>query len=461
MKFVKRLVDAVKTTRRGILKTWGGLCESYFDVVSSTYPELIEMNVRELGSPTVELLEYGETSDEAIEKPQYPRLALDPLDDPATRALLEVGAIRLHPSGDTVVEPSPGALIRGLARLALPTRFLIGIVNSARQRRGDPPLSDAEFGSMDRELFESLRRGLRRSIGEGWFGALNQASYHLHRRMALPCTPLPNSQEFYEEGINFYRGQGADAEVFVYSTTSGLVIPREFRGDASKNHYRYQYFTRGVLGTSACTRVYQWERYRTARELALGYERAGTQNRQRQYLEESFDTLARFADAKNISIHEAKHFSSWKSRCTLVGPERQFLSIRDKDQQLKIGHGIAYDVGPFEKRSDLLRDAANLINGAGALGTVIGEAELVMEYGPAVAVAAAACAVGGVATKRLSSCLRIPLLRMCKEDCESSDTQVIKDVDEALTRDEVVSVVDGLLSDGSRILESERALDTA
>jgi hypothetical protein len=50
---------------------------------------------------------------------------------------------------------------------------------------------------------------------------------------------------------------------------------------------------------------------------------------------------------------------------------------------------------------------------------------------------------------------------MCKEDCESSDTQVIKDVDEALTRDEVVSVVDGLLSDGSRILESERALDTA
>jgi hypothetical protein len=144
-----------------------------------------------------------------------------------------------------------------------------------------------------------------------------------------------------------------------------------------------------------------------------------------------------------------------------VGPERQFLSIRDKDQQLKIGHGIAYDVGPFEKRSDLLRDAANLINGAGALGTVIGEAELVMEYGPAVAVAAAACAVGGVATKRLSSCLRIPLLRMCKEDCESSDTQVIKDVDEALTRDEVVSVVDGLLSDGSRILESERALDTA
>ena len=105
MRFVRRLVAGAKLPRRGILKIWGNLCESYFDAVSSAYPELIETNVRELGQPTIELLETGGTSDDTIDRPQYPRLSLDPLHDPATRALYEVGAIRLHPSGDPVVEP--------------------------------------------------------------------------------------------------------------------------------------------------------------------------------------------------------------------------------------------------------------------------------------------------------------------------------------------------------------------
>ena len=459
MRFVKRLIEGAKATRQSILRVWGGLCESYFDTVSSVYPELIEANVRELGDPTIELLESGETSYDKIDKPQYPSLSLGHFRDPATRALYEVGALRLHPSGDPVVEPSPVALLRGLARLALPQRFLIGIVNAVRQRRGDSPLNDVEFADMDGELFEALRRGLVRSVGARWFSALNQGAYYLHRSMALPCTRLPHSQEFYEEGINFYRGQGVDADVFIYSTTSGLVIPREFRGDASKNHYRYQYFTKGILGTTACTRVYQWERYQTARELALGYGQASTETQKQEYLNESYNTFARFANAKNILINEVERFSTWKSWCTLVGPQRQLLSIRDRDQKLKIGHGFAYDASPFKKRADLLTDAAKVIGGAGALGAMIGKEEFVKQYGPAVAVAAAACAVGGVATRRLSSCLRMPLLRMCSEDRESLATRIIKDVGQTLSREEVMKIVDGLLDDGIRILESERVLD--
>ncbi len=458
MRFVKRIVQGAKATRKGILKVWGGLCETYFDAVSSAYPELVEANVRELGDPTIDLLESGETNNDAIDNPQYPRLSLDPFGDPAMRALYEVGAIRLHPSGDPIVEPSPVALLRGLARLALPRRFLIGIVNASRQRRGDPPMNNSEFADIDRELFEALRRGLVRSLGERWFGALNKGAYYLHRSMALPCMRLPHSQEFYEEGINFYREQGVDADVFIYSTTSGLIIPREFRGDETKNHYRYQYFKKGILGTSSCIRVYQWERYRTARELSLGYEQTSTESQKKEYLNESYDTLARFANAKNILINEVERFSTWKSWCTLVGPQRQLLSIRDKDQKRKIGHGIAYDAIPFKKRADLLADAAKVISAAGVLGATIGKEEFVKQYGPAVVIAAAACAVGSVATRRLSSCLRRPILKRCDEDRKSPDTHMIKDVGQILSRDKVVKIVDGLLNDGIRIHESERVL---
>jgi len=458
VRFVKNIVQGAKGTRHGILKAWGVLCEKYFDAVSNTYPELVEANVRELGEPTIDLLESGETNNNAIDNPQYPRLSLDPFDDPAMRALYEVGAIRLHPSGDPIVEPSPVALLRGLARLALPQRFLIGIVNASRQRRGDPLMNNSEFAAIDHELFEALRRGLARSLGERWFGVLNKGAYYLHRSMALPCTRLPHSQEFYEEGINFYREQGVDANVFIYSTTSGLVIPREFRGDETKNHYRYHYFKKGILGISLCTRIYQWERYRTAKELSLGYERALTDSEKQEYLNESYDTLARFANAKNILINEVKRFSTWKSWCTLVGPQRQLLSIRDKDQKQKIGHGIAYDAKPFKKRADLLTDAAKVISAAGVLGATIGKEEFVKQYGPAIAIVAASCAIGGVATRRLSSCLRKPVLKRCDEDLKNPDTHIIKDVGQTLSRDKIVKIVDGLLNDGIRIHESERVL---
>jgi len=274
--------------------------------------------------------------------------------------------------------------------------------------------------------------------------------------VVLPCTRLPHSQEFYEEGINFYRGQGADSEVFVFSTTSGLVIPREFRGDASKNHYRYRYFTQGILGETACLRFYQWERYRTAKEFASAYLALGKRDARDAYLQEARDTLGRFSDASKLAIYECDHFDAWKDWHTLVGPQKQQLSIRPEKGTGAIGHGVLYDAAGFKRRSDLFADFARLTTAAGVGGMLEGGRAFVTTFGPAMAVAASACALLGLSTQRIGQLIRDPILDKCRREKERPGVRVIKAHGESLKSAEIAHIVDELLNVGQIILKSER-----
>lgn len=453
MKLVHDILGATRAAKNAAIKSWARVCTAFFDAVEASYPDLVEANIRRVGAATLDLLEHGATDDASIRSGQYPPLQGSQLEEPALRALYEVGALRIDPAGNPVVEPSPAALLRGLARLALPTKYLAGIVNAARKWRGEAPLTASEFRDLDDELFLALKSGLRRSLGEQWFRILNRASYLAGRAYILPCIPLRGSQEFYEEGIAFYRRQGSDVAVYIYSTTSGLIIPREFHGDASKNHYRYRYFTEGILGRTVADRIYQWERYRTAKELAKGYVQMSDASGKDLYREQAIETLGRFADSSNLAILEADRFDPWKEWHTLVGPRRQQISIRPEDLKGKIGHGIVYDADAFRMRADLTRDAGIAIAAAGAVGAAY-DFELFKTYGPAVGVAAAACALLSTGLDRLARLIREPLISRCTRD--STKVREVKGLGKTLSRRKVESIVDDLLAAGQRILSLEK-----
>ncbi len=450
MRLVRDLLQATAMVRQAGIKSWSRVSAAFLDSVAASYPDLVEANIRNTGPATMDILGHGVTRESGMSDAQFPVLPVDGLDEPVFRALYEVGAIRLDPAGNPVVEPGPAVLLRGLARLALPPKYLRGVVNAARKWRGHEILSESEFRALDAEILAAVRNGLRRCLGETWFQELNHASYLAGRACVLPCMPLRGSQEFYEEGRRFYSGQGAGATVYVYSTTSGLVIPREFRGDASKNHYRYVYFTKGILGRAAADRVYQWERHRTAKELAEGCEQAAGPSAKAEYRREAIETLSRFSARRNLAILEADHFSAWKEWNTLVGPRRHQVSMRSEDLKGKIGHGVIYDLDAFKARADLARDAAVFMDAAAIAG-------LIKAGGPAVAVAAASCVLLSRGAERLPSLVRQPLLHKCAQDQHKA--RVIKGLKQTLSPDQVESVVDDLLAHGARIvaLKGERA----
>lgn len=177
MKIVQEILSATRAARDTAIKSWSRICSAFFDSVAASYPHLVETNIRRIGTATLDLLEHGATDDPFIRNAQYPPLQVSRLEEPALRALYEVAALHIDPSGNLVVEPSPAALLRGLARLALPAKFLTGIVNAARKWRGQSPLTASEFRDLDAEVFVALKNGLHRSLGEQWFCALNRASY--------------------------------------------------------------------------------------------------------------------------------------------------------------------------------------------------------------------------------------------------------------------------------------------
>ncbi len=456
MNYVNQLLRTAKEARRGLLKIWAEVCQDFFEEVRGSYWNLVEKNIRTMGPATMDLLERGGTKDSRMNEAQYPKLKEDKCENPVMQALYEVGAIQRLPSGDLIVEPTPAVLLRGLARLALPPKYLRGIVNAVRSRRGEPTLSQEEFSTLDKELFEAVRQGLKREFEGQWFRMLNRGVRILDRATILPCIRLAGSQEFYEEGINFYRGQGADAEVFIYSTTSGLVIPREFGGDSSKNYYRYKYFTQGILGRTSCVRVYQWERYHTARGLALEYEAIGDEKSRAAFKKNAYATLRHFARADNLAIYEVQQFDTWKTWCTLVGPQRQQFSIRSGRGNGAIGHGVAYDAGAIKKRSDLFARAATVLGSLRTGADVFGEIGFMRECGPAITVAAICCGLLGFGIERLGSLLDEPILRRCRKDRESAETKPIKLQGCTLSESRVVEIVDGLLDYGIKILASER-----
>jgi hypothetical protein len=461
MKLIKQILAAAKATPGGLLKSWAKVCSSFFETVTQIYPHLIKTNLEGLSSATLDLIEKGETDNPSITRSQYPNLPLSEFSDPVFQALYELGAVQLHPSGVPVVDPTPAVLLRGLARLALPKKFLIGIVNASRSFRGYPPLTESEFDALDKEMFFYLRRGIEKSFGEGWFVLLDKGAKLLHRAMVLPCLRLRGSQEFYEEGINFYSNQGSDSEVYIYSTTSGLIIPREFKGDANKNLYRYNYFTKGILGHTSCNRIYQWELFRTATELARGYNNCTTNQEKQSYLSDACNTLRRFGKAPNLAIYEVDNFESWKEWFTLIGPEKQQLSIRPKEKKGIIGHGISFDAIAFRKRSDLLRDIGIILSGAGVISSSFGHHSFLNDYGPAFEVAAASCLFTSAVTERIGRLLREPVLRKARIERDSSElpgsnVRRIKQLGEKIEERKIIDTVDRLLEAGNNLLTHEQ-----
>ena len=418
----------------------------------------MQSNIKNQVESTLHIFETG-CAHPRFSEPQYPDFPLDPFIDPVIKALYVVGAIQISKAGLPVIDPTPSVLLRGVVRLALPADFLFGLVNAVRTRRGSEPLQCSDFDAINKELFQAIRQGFQDALGDAWFTVLTDGAYIAERTFILPVTNLRHSQEFYELGINVYQDQSADAKVYTYSTTSGIVIPREFYGDDKKNKYRYTYFTDGILGKTSCPTVYQWERYRTAKALAAGYDEQLTAKAKESYVKQACDILARFTGAANLTICEVDHFSMWKNWCSIIGPHRQQLSVRDEKSKGAVGHGVLFDSEAFLKRKDLLNKAACFLNRLGQGPRV--PFDFFQHFGPACMVLASGAEFLGEATSRIANLLIDPPYRRCQQSHEKEGNHLIKQKDKVLSKKNVRVIVESLIKDGERILSTERLFYTA
>lgn len=101
----------------------------------------------------------------------------------------------------------------------------------------------------------------------------------------------------YESGPVYYTS--ANQSLFVFASTSGLVIPTEYTGEIDRQYLRKSYFENGFFGEEAklLQRYYQWDRRETAIELYKGYKLAYENGQEDLFISQSANNLARaFAD---------------------------------------------------------------------------------------------------------------------------------------------------------------------
>ena len=120
--------------------------------------------------------------------------------------------------------------------------------------------------------------------------------------------PMENwtSTDLYESGSLLY--QNNSEAIFIFSTTSGLVVPSEYApqlygyDEINKDPHRMQYFDNGLLNDNTkLKRFYQWNRYSTASGLFKNCEMCGKE----RIRQASVEILGRALRMPNFAIVEA------------------------------------------------------------------------------------------------------------------------------------------------------------
>lgn len=141
---------------------------------------------------------------------------------------------------------------------------------------------------------------------------------------------LGSHEDFYENLHRFYVP--SSKKVYVHSTTSGLVIPREYEGSetAEKSSYRTKYFD--FLKKSRIKIYYQLDPFTTMRGLANS--RDGKEASKRHF--------ASFLQIPNIEISAVDFDNAgWKRYYTLVSPGCGVaFSTRDRTLKKEISQGF-------------------------------------------------------------------------------------------------------------------------
>lgn len=197
------------------------------------------------------------------------------------------------------------------------------------------------------ERFAHLPASERHAIWSLAKSLVNSLADLLDMRFDLLSTPY----DYYDVKHIYAPGQ----EVFVFATTSGLVIPLEFRGDESrqKNTYRYSYFTDGILHglQSGCHVRYQFDTSSTSTGLKDDWKKADNKPK---FEEDAARILATFMMEPNIEITSGTFSPMDERRWLTLSSERWVvISARDKASK-KLVHGLLIDSSYFNKILDMV-----------------------------------------------------------------------------------------------------------
>lgn len=220
-------------------------------------------------------------------------------------------------------------------------------------------LFSTELGSLGDEIvnhFSSSAKNLSRKYWK-WF--------------RYTFLPFRNATEFYAESDPIY-GEPVDKEdmVFVFSTTSGLLIPEEHFGSnvpgrlawlkqtaAAKNPARLGYFAQGILSPKRKIPVcYAWDMQKTKETLRGNYQKAPDKKSKNFYRKESQRILSKAMTSRNLQIVQMQFekIGQWyvdpRAFLTLTSKQYAIWSWRPPHKDdIHIGHGLKIDGESFGK----------------------------------------------------------------------------------------------------------------
>lgn len=111
--------------------------------------------------------------------------------------------------------------------------------------------------------------------------------------------------DIYEMGRAFYNRKWGD--VYIFSQTSGLIIPTEYSGYIDQNSLCQKYFDDCILNNKGRGgRYYQWDQSRTALELHRQYQKAELEGFGEKFKKDSKKILAKALQSENLELTEAE-----------------------------------------------------------------------------------------------------------------------------------------------------------
>lgn len=204
----------------------------------------------------------------------------------------------------------------------------------------------------------SLPTRINAGIRDEFYQHLKYLLYRIKWKFKENVEDLQDSLVFYNRSLALYSPEAGSMNIF--STSSGIVIPEEYRGDRikKKNPYRKKYFDVGIGSPNAyqLPKYYQWDSEVTAKNLWKRYLEA---KKSQEYRDEAVDVLAKFLQVPNLEITEAPFKEEpWKVFFTLVSDKTLVLSERGEVR--KINHGFMVD-------EDILKGNREVYEEIGAL----------------------------------------------------------------------------------------------
>lgn len=150
----------------------------------------------------------------------------------------------------------------------------------------------------------SLPTKINAGIRDEFYQHLKYLLYRIKWKFKENVEDLQDSLVFYNRSLALYSPEAGSMNIF--STSSGIVIPEEYRGDRikKKNPYRKKYFDVGIGSPNAyqLPKYYQWDSEVTAKNLWKRYLEA---KKSQEYRDEAVDVLAKFLQVPNLEITEA------------------------------------------------------------------------------------------------------------------------------------------------------------